>query len=552
MEVRRAPVEVQLNKEFWRYCRRQFTLWGGDDWPQVEAYGAQHADQGGVAGLGARMAYLWRLLLPANAALPLLLGFVGGFYAFFRDKKGFAYNFVFLGLNTAGLIVFLNFSPHEVRDRDYFYQSGYHAFAIWIGFGVTWLIGWVRESFGEGKERAWGTIAITALLVLMPAFLLKDGWFHHDRSHNYVARDYAYDMLAPLKPNSFIFTNGDNDTFPLWYIQQVEGFRKDVRIVNLSLLNTDWYIKQLKDEVPKVPIDLPDAFIESRLGQGVFTDENGNPHYGPDGRPVFTNEYMVHHIMEKSKNADGSWKMQPYFAVTVPEHYGYERNFALQGLVYEVRNDTTQAGLDVEATKKALYQTFMYRGLFTADGSWDTKVFKDDNAETLSRNYAAAHLQLANYYHRAGDLKGAISEMERICRMFPNFVDAQLPLGTYYLENRDTAKAMAFFRDRSQRDPANPEARYLYGASLALQGDIERAVHEFDAAILLEPDYGQPYIGAYYLLRQAGQKERALVYLARWVESHPQDTQAEALLQAERGTSSSGGAPPRPPGGLIP
>src|SRR5690349_12712507 len=174
-------------------------------------------------------------------------------------------------------------------------------------------------------------------------------WFTHDRSHNYIARDYAYNMLAPLKPNSFMFTNGDNDTFPLWYIQQVEGFRKDVRIVNLSLLNTDWYIRQLKDEDPKLPIDLDDRTIDG-LAAGAVQDEQGHI--------IYTNEFMVHHLMEHDKNPDGTWKHQPYFAVTVPEHYGYDPYFALQGLVYEVKTDSSQAGLDVAATRKALYETF--------------------------------------------------------------------------------------------------------------------------------------------------------------------------------------------------
>src|SRR4029079_7592356 len=155
-------------------------------------------------------------------------------------------------------------------------------------------------------------------------------WFTHDRSHNYIARDYAYNMLATLKPNSFMFTNGDNDTFPLWYMQQVENFRRDVRVVNLSLLNTDWYIRQLRDEEPKVPIQLDDATV-NMLGLGAVRDSVGNI--------MYTNEFMVHHIISVD-HASPEWKKQPYFAVTVPDHMGLDKNFTLEGLVHRVNADT--------------------------------------------------------------------------------------------------------------------------------------------------------------------------------------------------------------------
>ncbi len=510
--VRRAPLSVQLNKEFWRYFARQ--------WPIIP-----HGQA------------------PWSALLPLLLGLVGAVWQAIREKRGFAYMFLMFGLNTAGLIFYLNFSDHEVRDRDYFFQSGYHVYAIWIAFGVAWLVGWIRESFAEGPSQKLATIGAGALLCVQPFLLMHNLWFTHDRSHNYVARDYAYDMLAPLKPHAFMFTNGDNDTFPLWYIQQVEGFRKDVRIVNLSLLNTDWYIRQLRDEEPKVPIQLDDRTIDG-LGMGAVQDAQGHV--------IYTNEFMVHHIMEQARNKDGTWKMQPYFAVTVPEHYGYDPYFSLQGLVYEVKSDSTKAGLDVEATRKALYQTFLYRGLFTADGSWDTTVYKDENSETLSRNYAAAHLQLALRYRKDGNLKGAISEMERIGRMFPRYPEVLLPLGTFYLEAGDTTKAVGLFQKLVGMDPGNAELHYYFGASLALKGLLDPAVNEFDMAIRLDPEYGQPYYSAYYTLRTAGQRERALQYLQRWVDGHPSDTQATQLLQAERaqlGLRST--PPPAPPAGVL-
>ena len=158
------------------------------------------------------------------------------------------------------MIVFLNFSDHEVRERDYFFQSGYHAYALWIGARrrLADRAGCATRSPERGRARWPRPPPPCARWWSQPVLLVRNLWFTHDRRGNYVARDYAYNMLAPLAPNSFMFTNGDNDTFPLWYIQEVENFRKDVRVVNLSLLNTDWYIRQLRDEEPKVPIALDD------------------------------------------------------------------------------------------------------------------------------------------------------------------------------------------------------------------------------------------------------------------------------------------------------
>src|SRR5262249_52113071 len=289
-----------------------------------------------------------------------------------------------------GMIFFLNFTDKEVRDRDYFFQSGFHGYAMWIGLGVARLVGWGRESFeGEGQQRL-ATVGATALLGAQPFLLMSNLWYTHDRSHNYIARDYAYNMLATLKPNSFMFTNGDNDTFPLWYIQQVEGFRKDVRIVNLSLLNTDWYIRQLRDEEPKVPIQLDDHVVDA-LAKG-WIDLGG-------GNIAYTNEFMVHHMLEQAKK-DDRWVKQPYIAVTVPTDFGYGPYFRLQGIVNQVMTDSTRAGFDEPATRTALYETFRYRGLIQPDGSWDPHVYKDENAQNLSKNYAFAHMELAMHYRK--------------------------------------------------------------------------------------------------------------------------------------------------------
>ncbi|HEY6867830.1 MAG TPA: DUF2723 domain-containing protein [Candidatus Eisenbacteria bacterium] len=509
-------IRIQLDKEFWRYWKRQWPIAPS---PRASGPMAQPAEP-----------RWWQYLLP------LALGLLGAAWQW-RERISFWTLQALFWFSTAGMIIFLNFTSHEVRDRDYFFTTAFHGYAIWIGMGAAWLVAWVRESFAEPRPRRLAAGAAALLLALQPVLLTKNLWFTHNRHGNFVAHDYAYDMLVPLAPNSYVFTNGDNDTFPLWYMQEVENFRRDVRVVNLSLLNTDWYILQLRDQEPKVPIRLDDATVKV-LGLGAVQDTSG--HY------VYTNEYMVHHIIAQSRKP-GGWTKQPYFAVTVPEHMGLDAHFTLEALVYRVNRDTLQGPLDEAVTRHSLYDVFKYRGLFLPDGTWDPNVYKDENAATLSRNFAAAHLQLAYYYRRQGKLDPAIAEMERVSRMFPDFADVLIPLGGFYMDRGDTAKALALFEKLALNSPTNPEVRYSYGLTLVFKGRIEEALKEFDAAILLDPNYNQAYYAAYYCLNQTGQRDRALSYIQRWVERHPSDTQAQQLLESARGAPRKPAEQPLPP-----
>ncbi len=519
MFVRRGTLATQLDKEFWRYWKRQ--------WPLAKPL----ATQGGVPVQTEPR--LWHVLLP------LLLGGLGGFWQARRERVSFLTLLTLFLFSTVGLILFLNFSDHEVRDRDYFFTTGYHAYAIWMGLGLVWVVGWIRDSFTPGALQRGATAAAAVLLAAQPFVILRNLWYIEDGSHNYVAHDFAWNLLAPLAPNSFVFTNGDNDTFPLWYMQEVEEFRKDVKVVNLSLLNTDWYIFQLRDEEPKVPVALPDDVIRA-LGAGAFQDTSG--------RVIYTNEFMVHHILEQDAQGAG-WRKRPYFAVTVPEHFGLESHFTFEGLEYRVNRDTLEGAVDEPRTRENLYHRFKYRGLFNPDGSWDTSVYKDENAATLTRNYAAAHMQLAIYYRDHRQLDAAIAEMQRVGRMFPDYVEAMVPLGGLYMEKGDTANALKLFRTLVEKEPNSPDLRFYLAVTLSAGGDLAGAVRELDATIAIDPVYTRAYYLGYQLLARAGQRERAVEYLRRLLQVNPQDEQARALLQLEQPQTPR---PAPPPGSPLP
>jgi len=196
--------------------------------------------------------------------IPFLLGLFGMIFHFQNDWKRALSVLVLFIMTGFAIIVFLNQTPMEPRERDYAYVGSFFAFSIWIGMGGIGLIELVKEYLKSSKAAAYGILAL--LFCGSPLLMGVQNFHDHDRSERYVAPDYAYNLLQSTAPNSILFTNGDNDTFPLWYAQEVEGVRTDVRIVNLSLLNTDWYIRQLRDqwshESPPLPISFTDEQIE--------------------------------------------------------------------------------------------------------------------------------------------------------------------------------------------------------------------------------------------------------------------------------------------------
>ncbi|MFW6157339.1 MAG: DUF2723 domain-containing protein, partial [Balneolaceae bacterium] len=178
--------------------------------------------------------------------LPFLLGLLGMVFHFQKDwRRALSILALFL-LTGVAIIIYLNQTPMQPRERDYAYVGSFFAFAIWVGLGGTAFVELIKENFRENTSAAYAAIGV--LLAAVPAWMLYQNYDDHDRSNRYVAPDYAHNLLNSAAPNAILFTNGDNDTFPLWYLQEVEGVRTDVRVVNLSLLNTDWYIKQMRDQ----------------------------------------------------------------------------------------------------------------------------------------------------------------------------------------------------------------------------------------------------------------------------------------------------------------
>lgn len=219
--------------------------------------------------------------------LPLLMGIIGLSWQAFHSKRGieqFWVIFFFFFMTGLAIVLYLNQPPLQPRERDYAFAGSFYAFAIWVGMGVAGLWALVNSIMnnprGEKEPRKAMAVACATLAVglLVPLQVVSQTWDDHDRSGRYTTRDFGMNYLASLDDNAIIFTNGDNDTFPLWYAQEVEGFRTDVRVVNLSYLTTDWYANQMRvatDGGAAIDVSArPADYAFDRMQYNYFDPEN--------------------------------------------------------------------------------------------------------------------------------------------------------------------------------------------------------------------------------------------------------------------------------------
>jgi len=197
--------------------------------------------------------------------LPLLLGLIGAFFHYKRHQKDFWVVMLLFLMTGMAIVLYLNQYPHQPRERDYAYAGSFYAFAVWIGLGVLALYEWLSKKLPDTVV-AGGVSLVTLLCV--PVLMGAQNWDDHDRSDRYTCRDFGANYLNSCDPNAVIFTNGDNDTFPLWYNQEVEGVRTDMRVCNLSYLQTDWYIDQMTRKAYESE-PLPIKFTHEQYVQGT-------------------------------------------------------------------------------------------------------------------------------------------------------------------------------------------------------------------------------------------------------------------------------------------
>ncbi len=270
--------------------------------------------------------------------LPLILGLIGFFWQAFKGKKGiqqFWVVFFLFFMTGIAIVIYLNQVPGQPRERDYAYAGSFYAFAIWCGLGITAIYDKLTEWL-KGNRAASLTAALLACIpaVAVPLQMVSQTWDDHDRSGRYVCRDFGLNYLETVPKDGVIFTCGDNDTFPLWYNEDTEGKRTDVRVCNLSYVQTDWYIDQMKrpayeGENQSSPLPITWKRWQYTTGQNELIEVN--PEIGlPGGKAIMAKDLLTMLCSEDSTLNDDLWQGRPFEYSTVVKHFVLREPFTAE------------------------------------------------------------------------------------------------------------------------------------------------------------------------------------------------------------------------------
>jgi hypothetical protein len=405
-------------------------------------------------------------------AIPFLFGLFGAFYHFRRDWKMasiFMVMFIFLGYLTA---FYQNQQQPQPRERDYFYVGAFFVFSIWIALGFRGVLDLIQEQFKESKMKnpVYGGSIVIGFLAI-PVLMLFNNYNDHDRSRNYVPWDYSYNMLQSVAEDAIIFTNGDNDTFPLWYLQDVEGVRQDVRIANLSLLNTPWYILQLKNTSPHgakpVKMNMSDKQIDRLLpsrwepktmfiptteedykkfgitdtaiiNQGDITWRMNNTTSFGDTKVIRVQDLAVLDMVQSN-----SWERPIYFAVTCTDNskIGLLDYLQMEGLAFRLvpgKREDDYYYINEEILRKQLLEepegySVDYQPGFKFRGLNDPRIFMDENHMRLYTNYRNSFMRLALYYlYETAEYDKAVEVLDKMEEKMPRKI---VPIEYFILSN---------------------------------------------------------------------------------------------------------------------
>ncbi|MBN1294679.1 MAG: DUF2723 domain-containing protein [Candidatus Latescibacteria bacterium] len=410
-----------------RYLLEQFPHWG----PGI---GMKFTNNRSADHIGMKVLIEKEVTVSIGFWLLIICGMI---FHLWRDPKKFGVIFLYFFTAFVGLILYLNMKNPEVRERDYFFLGSYQIVTVWLGFGIFYLFNKIQtllEKQNNATLTTSGTLVIVVVVATMvPSALLSrhvdpdyTNYRAHDRSKNMMPLDYGINMLDSCPPDAILFTNGDNDTYPLWYAREVLGLRRDVRIVNLSLLNAPWYIKQLRDEDVTVPIALNDKFIDERLcGNTLLVGRTRQWTIEPkevtiagmtwnmppslfgsiSGKRVgflSVSGYMVAHIIKEN-----NWSRPIYFGVTVDPSamIGLFEHMSMEGMVYRLVKDEAPPNMyhiDAVALDRNIFERYTYRGIS------DPEVYKSPDTVNLMQNYSMAFIRLCEKYIEIGNLDGAV------------------------------------------------------------------------------------------------------------------------------------------------
>ena len=296
--------------------------------------------------------------------LPLILGLLGLFFQIKHDSRNSWVTGLLFLLTGLAIVIYLNQPPYQVRERDYAYAGSFYVFALWIGLGVMWVQDKLEKVL-KGEDGIPAAAAAAAICLCVPVIMGCQNWDDHDRSGRYTARDMAFNHLMSTDKDAIIVTHGDNDTFPLWYAQEVESIRTDVRIVNTSLLGTDWYIDQLKNsqyEAKPLEIDIPR--IQYLYGTNDF------PYVidAVEGRPVLAREAIEIFKNPKYRLSDGKTDFIPAKKLLIPVD---KENVRKYHIVPESEMDKVEDFVELEIGGDRIGKTDLIILDYLSNYKWD-------------------------------------------------------------------------------------------------------------------------------------------------------------------------------------
>ncbi|HLA39152.1 MAG TPA: DUF2723 domain-containing protein [Candidatus Glassbacteria bacterium] len=497
------------------------------------------------------------------SSLFFAVGLVGAVKHYLTDKKSFYFWLVVFLITGPILNTYMNFKLgydqfmdkfpdmglHEVRERDYFFMVSFVFYGVWSGLGLAAIANWFRRSFRTDAPQplmnrpVFASICTLILLAaLVPVFA---NYEDSDRSGNYIPSNYARNIMNSMDPDGIIFTNGDNDTFPLWYIQEVEGVRKDCRVVNLSLLNTNWYIKEMRDREPKVPISYSNEQIDQMTPMRLPKEMNFK--FGevelklPANAVLYVKDIVLLDILRSNR-----WRRPIYFTTTVPASNRTELSpyLTMEGAVYRInprrgaelaREDSNSVPIpgvpdvhiDVQRTHNLLYDKYTYETFFRKSSGGEEANLR------LSSHFAAPFAWLGHAYQVRGQLDKAIEANLWARRFFEDPHQWDFAVATLYTMNGQYSEAGEMMDSFLQfSDNSVPQTLYRQLAQETMRrGDNFEAAKFVERALALAPDDRASYAALFLVYNSAGNRELAAQSVQRYLSRHPEDSLAAGELQ---------------------
>jgi len=498
----------------------------------------------------------WQALI---GILPVILGFYGMYDHFKHERKSWWLVFLCYLIASLGLLTYLNlkYSPsdprshlgfREVRERDYFFAFSFVFFTIFVGLGVYAFIVWLIPRLKFRKLYVMGVSTLCIILMLVPMAL---NYGSVTRRGNWIPAEYGYNMLLSCQGDkSILFTNGDNDTFPLWFVQSVPNrpanydpnFGKNIAVANLSLLNTNWYVKQLKKW--GAPISFSENEID-QLPQGFV---------GKNRRTFLLKDVMIRDIIATNAGIKLKWPedyastdqefttkvmdnykedvMPIYFATTVDRSENLkdvEPYLRLEGLVNRVTNVKSLGQVDVARTQYLVDK-------YTMQSMRDPKVRKDDNTKGLFMNYIASYAALSQEYQKAGQVDLAISTLAQTLAFD---IDPQRKVPIYYnlsmysLLKQDFTNALVYLDSVEKMGYKDPDLMVRRGWIYQSQGNYSAAEQIYQQARIQAPTRPEPIQSLISLYTEYMHDTiKAKSILNEWLQRNPNDANAKQMLQS--------------------